>query len=84
MQVQPFVPLRKVVIPPFESTLIIVAFEEIAAGAADCALVIGSLACAVTAEAESANVAALASMMCVDVMNPSFSLQRKDWTLNIF
>ena len=85
MQVQPLVPLRSVVITPFASKLTIVAFDEIDAGAAASALAIGSLVCAVTAEAVSANVAAPASRIPNDdVMNPSFSLQRKDWTRNIF
>jgi hypothetical protein len=72
MQVQPLLPFRRVDIAPFESKLMMVAFEEIAAGAADSALAMGSLVCAVTAEAVSANVAAPASRMRNDdVMKPS-------------
>src|SRR5690242_21809031 len=74
MQVQPLVPLRSTVIAPLVSTVTIVALEEMAAGAAASALAIGSLFCAVTAEAVSANIAAPASRIGKDdVMNPSFA-----------
>jgi hypothetical protein len=61
MQVQPLVPFRKVCIPPLESTVTIVALDEIDAGAADCALAIG-----LPPLAEAALNAAQAAMIVAD------------------